>query len=104
MGRVPDAGGAAVGHDGSVPPDESADRRQGGQTMNIDLHYMTITADRRDLDRRAARLWVAVEASRKQRGRPHLARLRWAAGAVLVHVGQYLQGGSTMEIVPKPTA
>lgn len=72
--------------------------------MNIELHYMTVAADRRDLDRRAARLWVAVEASREQRRRHPLVRLRWAAGAMLVHVGRYLQEGSTMEIVPQPTA
>ncbi len=59
--------------------------------MNMDLHYMTIAADRQDLDQRAVRGWMAAAAGRKHRGHhPIASALRWtdaAAGAALTWVG-----------------
>ena len=59
--------------------------------MNMELHCMTIAADRRDLDQRAARAWMATETGRQHRGRHPMAsalrRTGAATGVVLAWTG-----------------
>lgn len=59
--------------------------------MNMELHCMTIAADRRNLDQRAARAWMATESGRQHRGRhPMAGALGWtgaATGTVLAWAG-----------------
>lgn len=59
--------------------------------MNMELHCMTITADRRDLDQQAARGWMVAEAGRKHRScHPVVDSLRQAGaatGAALAWIG-----------------
>ena len=60
--------------------------------MSLDVHYMAITAERDRLPTQARRGWLATEARSAARLRSPTGRLRHAAGAVLVQVGERLQG------------
>ena len=64
--------------------------------MNLDVHQMAVTAERELLPARAQRGWLAAEARSTARRRLDSGRLRHDAGAVLVHLGQRLQGASRL--------
>ena len=64
--------------------------------MNLDVHHMAVTAERELLPARAQRGWLAAEA-RATAWRPGgIERLRHDAGAVLVYLGERLQGASRL--------
>ena len=64
--------------------------------MNLDVHQMAVTAERELLPARAQRGWRAAEARATARRRRGIERLRHDAGAVLVHLGERLQGASRL--------
>ena len=64
--------------------------------MNPDVHHMAVTAERGLLPARAQRGWLAAEARATARRRGGIERLRHDAGALLVHLGQRLQGASRL--------
>lgn len=72
--------------------------------MSLDVHYMAITAERERLPAQARRGWLATEARSARRLQSPAVRLRHAAGAVLVQVGERLQGAPRLshegEVLP----
>ncbi len=60
--------------------------------MTLDVHYMAIVLERERLPTQAHRGWLATKAGSAARREAPIGRLRHAAGAALVHVGERLQG------------
>lgn len=60
--------------------------------MSLDVHYMAMTVERERLPTQARRGWLATEARSAARRQAPTGRLRHAAGAILVHLGERIQG------------